>query len=81
MCLLGSFKLFALLFHFFFFFFLLEFSAWLTDLANSIQSFLLPAVPVLLPPAHPAQRRATLPEGKYVPPGFSLVFLSFLPAW
>lgn len=65
----------------FFFFFLLEFSAWLTDLAKSIQSFLLPAVPVLLPPAHPAQRRATLSEGKYVPPGFSLVFLSFLPAW
>lgn len=49
MCLLGSFKLFALLFHFFFF--LLEFSAQLTHLENTIQSSILPTVHILLPPA------------------------------
>lgn len=83
MCLLGSFKLFALFFHFFFFFYWnLVPSRQIWKTRSSPPSFQQCTYCCLQPhsmPGGPAQARASFPGGKCVPPGFSLVFLAFLP--
>lgn len=62
------------------FLFLLEFSAQLTDLASSTQVSILPAVPVLLPPRTPCPAQDHPARVECIPPGFTFLFLSFLPA-